>query len=145
MEIYMKKLLLTVLFIFSSFTYCLSDEIIISPNELPNTVKEFVQKFFPGTSIMYAEIDYNEYDIRLNSGAEIEFDKSGDWKEIKTYQNFPTEIIPTPAVQAIKKQYPGAFIIKVEKIWNGYEIKTSNMMEIYIDNKGKILGQKFDN
>ena len=46
MEIYMKKLLLTVLFIFSSFTYCLSDEIIISPNELPNTVKEFVQKFF---------------------------------------------------------------------------------------------------
>ena len=65
----MKKLLLTVLFIFSSFTYCLSDEIIISPNELPNTVKEFVQKFFPGTSIMYAEIDYNEYDIRLNSGA----------------------------------------------------------------------------
>ena len=94
---------------------------------------------------MYAEIDYNEYDIRLNSGAEIEFDKSGDWKEIKTYQNFPTEIIPTPAVQAIKKQYSGAFIIKVEKIWNGYEIKTSNMMEIYVDNKGKILGQKFDN
>ena len=37
------------------------------------------------------------------------------------------------------------FIIKVEKIWNGYEIKTSNMMEIYVDNKGKILGQKFDN
>lgn len=141
----MRKLLLTFLFIISSFSYCLSEEIIISPNELPDNIKTFVQKYFPGTSIMYAEIDYNEYDIRLNSGAEIEFEKSGEWKEIKAYQNFPTELLPKSAVQAIKKTYPSAFIIKAEKIWHGFEIKTNNMMEIYVDSKGNILGQKYDN
>ena len=59
----MRKLLLTFLFIISSFSYCLSEEFIISPNELPDNIKTFVQKYFPGTSIMYAEIDYNEYDL----------------------------------------------------------------------------------
>lgn len=145
MGIYMRKFLLTFLFVFSSFSYCLSEEIIISPNELPDNIKTFVQKYFPGTSIMYAEIDYNEYDIRLNSGTEIEFDRSGEWKEIKAYQNFPTELLPKAAVKAIKKTYPDAFIIKAERIWNGFEIKTNNMMEIYIDNNGSILGQKYDN
>lgn len=141
----MKHFLLTFLFIFSSFSYCLSEEVIISPNELPSNVKALVEKYFPGTNIMYAEIDYNEYEIRLNNGTEIEFDKNGEWKEIKTYQNFPTEILPKYAVLAIKKMYPNAFIIKAEKIWGGFEIKTNNMMEIYIDNKGNILGQKYDN
>ncbi len=141
----MKKLLFIILFLFSSFAYSLAEEIIISPNDLPENVKTFVQKYFPGTNIMYAEIDYNEYDIRLNSGTEIEFYKNGEWKEIKSYQNFPAEILPTPVVQAIKKAYPKSLIIKAEKIWNGFEIKTNNMIEIYIDSKGKILGQKIDN
>ena len=48
-------------------------------------------------------------------------------------------------MQAIKKAYPKSLIIKAEKIWNGFEIKTNNMIEIYIDSKGKILGQKIDN
>ena len=40
--------------------------------------------------------------------------------------------------------HPQAFIIKAEKTWNGYEIKTSNMMEIYVTPNGQIMGQKFD-
>lgn len=140
----MKHFLLIFLFIFSSFSFCLSEEVIISPNELPDNVKTFVQKYFPNTNIMYAEIDYNEYEIRLNNGTEIEFDKNAEWKEIKTYQNFPIEILPSYIIQIVKKIYPDTFIIKAEKIWDGFEIKTSNMMEIYIDNKGNILGQKYD-
>lgn len=140
----MKKIITTFLFIAFSYTFCLADEIIISPNELPQNIKNFISQYFPGTNVMYAEIDYNEYNVRLNCGTEIDFTKNGEWKEIKAYQNFPTELLPANAVQSIKKQYPQAFIVKAEKNWNGFEIKTSNMMEMYFDKHGKLLGQQFD-
>ena len=93
---------------------------------------------------MFAEQDYNEYKIRLNNGVEIEFDINGAWKEVKSFQNFPTELLPKMIVNSIIKTYPNVNIIKVERIWNGYEIKLSNMMEIFIDKNGNIVASQFD-
>ena len=47
-------------------------------------------------------------------------------------------------VNSIIKTYPNVNIIKVERIWNGYEIKLSNMMEIFIDKNGNIVASQFD-
>lgn len=64
---------------------------------------------------MYTEIDYNEYNIRLNSGTEIEFNKNGEWEEIKTYNNFPAEILPNPAIKAIKNYILVLLLLKQKK------------------------------
>ena len=107
-------------------------------------IKSFVKTYFPGTVVMFAEQDYNEYKIRLNNGVEIEFDINGAWKEVKSFQNFPTELLPKMIVNSIIRTYPNVNIIKVERIWNGYEIKLSNMMELFIDKSGNIVASQFD-
>lgn len=139
----MKKILLfTVVFaMFASFAFA---GMPIAADQLPANIQQFIKSSFPNSEIMYAEKDHDDFDVKLNSGAEIEFYTNGEWKEIKAYQNFPEAVLPASVVSSVKKAHPQASIIKAEKTWSGYEIKTSNMMEIYITSKGKIVGQKFD-
>ena len=106
-------------------------DMMIAPNALPPKITQFINANFAGAQIMYAEQDFDSFEVKLNTGVELDFYTNGDWKEVKTYQNFPTQILPAGVVQAVKGAHPQAFIIKAEKTWNGYEIKTSNMMEIY--------------
>lgn len=140
----MKTIANIIFFVFFIFGLTYAD-MIITKDKLLDNIKTFVKQYFPGTIIIYAEMDYNEYKIRINSGAEIEFDINGAWKEVKSFQNFPIEILPKNIIKELKKQFPSARIIKVERIWNGYEIKLSNMTEIFIDNSGKIKKFEYDN
>lgn len=139
----MKKLMLFAV-VFSLMAVSAFADMVVSPKALPKSAQDFLADNFPDTGIMLVEQDYDEFEVHLNNGAEIDFYPDGSWKEVKAYQNFPTKILPVPVVNAISKSQPGTSIIKAEKIWNGYEIKTSNRMELYIDSKGNMLGQKFD-
>ena len=139
----MKKILVLTAAFLMTASLAFAD-MMIAPDALPANVKQFIQNNFPESNVMYAEQDYDSIEVKLNTGVEVDFYANGDWKEVKAYQNFPTGILPTQVVEAVKNAHPQAFIIKAEKTWNGYEIKTSNMMEIYITANGQIMGQKFD-
>lgn len=139
----MKKILVLTAAFLMTASLAFAD-MMVTPESLPANVKQFIQTNFPNANIMYAERDYDSIEVKLNTGVELDFYVNGDWKEIKTYQNFPTSVLPAPVTEAVRNAHPQAFIIKAEKTWNGYEIKTSNMMEIYITANGQIMGQKFD-
>ena len=139
----MKKILVLTAAFLMTASLAFAD-MVIAPDALPANVKQFIQANFPTSNIMFAEQDYDSIEVKLNTGVEVEFYINGDWKEIKAYQNFPTAVLPAPVADAVKNAHPQAFIIKAEKTWNGFELKTSNMMEIYITANGQIMGQKFD-
>ena len=139
----MKKILVLTAAFLMTASLAFAD-MVITPDALPANVKQFIASNFPDANVMYAEQDYDSIEVKLNTGVELDFYVNGDWKEIKTYQNFPTAVLPAPVTEAVKNAHPQAFIIKAEKTWNGFEIKTSNMMEIYITANGQIMGQKFD-
>lgn len=139
----MKKILVLTAAFLMTASLAFAD-MMIAPDALPANVKQFIQNNFPQSNVMYAEQDYDSIEVKLNIGVELDFYANGDWKEVKAYQNFPTGILPEAVAEAVKNAHPQAFIIKAEKTWNGYEIKTSNMMEIYITANGQIMGQKFD-
>lgn len=139
----MKTIANIIFFVFFIFGLTYAD-MVITKDKLPDNIKMFVKQYFPGTIIIYAEMDYNEYKIRINSGAEIEFDINGAWKEVKSFKNFPVNILPKNVQNTITKQFPSINIIKTERIWNGYEIKLSNMAEIFIDKNGNIQKYKTD-
>ncbi len=139
----MKKILVFTFAFMMAASLAFAD-MMVAPNALPAKITQFVNTNFAGAQIMYAEQDFDSFEVKLNTGVELDFYANGDWKEIKTYQNFPTQVLPEAVVQAVKSAHPQAFIIKAEKTWNGYEIKTSNMMEIYVTPNGQIMGQKFD-
>ena len=138
----MKKIF-TLLFLFSAFL--MADDIYIMPEQLPQNALQFIQKYFPNVSILYAEMDKKGYEVQLSNGVEIEFLRNGEFKEIEgNYVALPFEILPQSVANTVGKTYPNTVITKIKRKWNFYEVKLNNMMELYIDNNGTLIGQKFD-
>ena len=50
--------------------------------QLPQTSQTFVQTHFKGVNVVLAMRDFDSYEVRFEDGTEIEFDRSGNWKEI---------------------------------------------------------------
>ena len=138
----MKKIF-TLLFLFSASL--MADDIYIMPEQLPQNALQFIQKYFPNVNILYAEMDKKGYEVQLSNGVEIEFLRNGEFKEIEgNYVALPFEILPQSVANTVGKTYPNTVITKIKRKWNFYEVKLNNMMELYIDANGQLLGQKFD-
>ena len=138
----MKKIFI-LLFLFNALL--LADDIYIFPEQLPQNALGFIQKYFPNVNILYAEMDKKGYEVQLSNGVEIEFLRNGEFKEIDgNYVAIPFEILPQTVANTVRRTYPNTVITKIERKWNLYEIKLNNMMELYIDANGQLLGQKFD-
>lgn len=138
----MKKIF-TLLFLFSAFL--MANDIYIMPERLPQNALQFIQKYFPNVNILYAEMDKKGYEVQLSNGVEIEFLRNGEFKEIEgNYVALPFEILPQSVANTVGKTYPNTVITKIKRKWNFYEVKLNNMMELYIDANGQLLGQKFD-
>jgi len=57
----------------------------------------------------------------------------------------PLNQVPQAVIATAKKTYPQAQIWAVKmEYFDVYEVKMSNMMELYIDKAGNLLGQDFD-
>lgn len=127
------------------FTSILFADMYIDPRALPQTAITFIKTYFPETTILYVEMDRKEYEVALSNGVEIEFMLNGEWKEVDGhYIALPNSFIPDVIMKTVKHSYPNNVIMKVKKEWNVYQIKLNNMMELYIDISGQLLGQKFD-
>lgn len=138
----MKKIF-TLLFLFNAFL--MADDIYIMPEQLPQNALQFIQKYFPNVNILYAEMDKKGYEVQLSNGVEVEFLRNGEFKEIEgNYVALPFEILPQSVANTVGKTYPNTVITKIKRKWNFYEVKLNNMMELYIDANGQLLGQKFD-
>lgn len=124
----------------------IADDVGIDPNELPESVFVFIEQFFPKTKIILAEMDRKKYEIVLENGVEIEFYINGEFKEIEgNYVQVPKDILPEIVFNTIEKTYPNSIITKIKKKWNVYEVKLNNLIYLYIDFNGQLLGQKWDN
>lgn len=136
----MKKLTLLIAFIASvSFA-----DMIVPASNLPQNAQSFIATNFKGANIMYVEMDYEGYEVTLSNGVKIDFFTNGDWESIKSYMGVNPALLPAPVAATIAKTFAGVQIIKVEKEWNGFEIKLANRIKAYLDANGNLMGQKYD-
>ena len=43
-------------------------DMMVAPNALPGKITQFVNANFPGAQVMYAERDYDSFEVKLNTG-----------------------------------------------------------------------------
>ncbi|CCY75907.1 putative uncharacterized protein [Brachyspira sp. CAG:700] len=113
-------------------------------SSIPQNAQNFIKQHFPNIQVSYIERDWDDIEVYLANGTQIEFFPNGDWKEVKCYMNMPASILPANVMATIQRTYPQAAIIKIEKQFTIFEVKLNNMMELYIDNNGTLIWQKFD-
>ena len=111
-----------------------SDKMLIV-NNLPIAVKFFVQRYFPNSSIAFAEVRFTSEGMRyvayLNDGNEVEFNKEGIWEMVDCKSGVvPAYLIPDSVAAFIDAYYSGTSISKIEKIGNDYEVTFSNYITL---------------
>ncbi len=141
----MKKLF-ALLAILPAFTAsaAVDDERPIGFEQLPANSREFIKKHFPEAKVAFATVEgrlWPTYEVIFTDGAQIEFDSSGEWKEIDCkYSYIPEGVMLPKIVEFYKERFPEARVKEIERDRNGYELRLDNRMELHFDLRGNFRG-----
>jgi len=116
-----------------AFSSC-DDEKEISVSSLPDVSREFITTHFKGVGFSLLEEDKDNgsttYDVTLNNGVTLEFEKSGDWSSIECeFTIMPKSIIdliPEGISTYLSEKHIDSKIIQIEKERNIFEIEINN-------------------
>ena len=107
----------------------------ISVNALPAKAQTMLNNHFNGQKVMLATIESGvvsrSYDVVLQNGTKLEFDKKGNLKEIDCKQGIvPALLIPQAIKNYLKDNYAGQSVKKTEMNKNEYEVELTNGLDL---------------
>lgn len=122
----------------------------IAVEQLPDTSFTFLEQFFPGIEVVYAEKDEDDgiitYELTLADGTEIEVDANGNWIEIECFRRaLPDGIVPQSIIDYVAQNYPNAEIVSIERDNRGYEVELRDGTELEFDENFNFVGDGHDN
>lgn len=114
-------------------------------DNLPPKAKHFLKEYFPNVAVSLVTRDddllFAEYGVVLDNGAHIDFAASGEWQEVEMQQgSVPSGIIPQPVAESVRKNYPNAHIVRIERSRRSCEVELSNGLELTFDKHGRLRG-----
>lgn len=144
----MKKIfaLLAALFLSVGAIYA-RDKVTSDVNVLPQPARTLLAKHFPKVAVNHIKIDSDvfskDYDVVLQNGTEVSFDKDGNLKEVDAGVNtVPGALILKPISQYVKSNFKGRKIVSLDIDRNSYDIELSDGLELKFDRAGNFL--RFD-
>ena len=133
----------TLFLLISTFSSFAQDKV-ISENELPYSIREYIATHFKNDRIIKCEKGLKgtavSYDVKLNE-IKLEFNSNNQVKEISSKSDIklPDSVIPPAILTYVKKQYPGIGIIKWELKKKKQEVKLDNHLDLEFSLDGKFL------
>ncbi len=140
----MKKLIVFIFALLPAVTRADGDRP-VSFEQLPATAQKFIRTHFPKSKVTLATVDREfmdtSWDVIFTDGTQIEFNSSGEWKEIECRGTFVPEGVLLPGIASfIREHYPEARVRSIERDRRGYELNLDNRMELHFDLKGNFRG-----
>ena len=107
----------------------------ISVNALPAKAQTLLSQHFNGQKVMLATIESGvvsrSYDVVLQNGTKLVFDKKGNLTEIDCKQaTVPAKLIPQAIRNYLKENYPAQAVKKIEMNKNEYEVELANGLDL---------------
>lgn len=122
-----------------------NDKVTNNINELPQVSRTFLSNYFNGNKVSHIKIDkdlflIDSYDVILTDGTSVEFNRDGEWKEVKSFQqNIPDTLIPAEIKQYVNQNYPSQKIMAVERGKRKVSIDLANGLELEFDLNGNLI------
>ena len=107
----------------------------ISVNALPAKAQTLLNNHFNSQKVMLATIESGvvsrNYDVVLQNGTKLEFDKKGNLTEINCKQGIvPALLIPQAIKNYLNDNYAGQSVKKIEIKKNEYEVELVNGLDL---------------
>ena len=145
----MKKLILafTILLSIATLTMSCDKETVVTEDQLPKTASQFLNQHFNNVKILSIVeekegLSGKEFDVLLDNGIEIKFDKNGEWLDIDAKADttsLPESLIPASINSYVKQNYANAGINSIEKEKHGYDVELTNGLDLVFDKDGKFV------
>ena len=116
----------------------------IEVSQLPQTAQQVLKKDFSKMKIALAKMESGifdtSYDIIFTNGDKVEFDRNGNWTELKCkYSQVPARLISAAISSYVKKNYPSTKVLEIERDRNEYDVKLSNGIELTFNKKFQVI------
>lgn len=120
---------------------CNGDDKVVGENELPASAKTFVSTYFASAKVATAYKDGNEYEVMLSNGVRIDFNRSGEWKDVDAPLNeaLPTGFYPKAIDAYLLANMNGAGINEISKERYGYDVELVTGIDLRFDSEGRFL------
>ena len=107
----------------------------IAVNALPVKAQTLLSNHFNNQKVMLATIETGvinkSYDVVLQNGTKLEFDKKGNLTEIDCKQGIvPDQLIPQAINNYLKENYEGQSVRKIEINRKEYEVELTNGLDL---------------
>lgn len=107
----------------------------IAVNALPIKAQTLLSNHFNNQKVMLATIETGvinkSYDVVLQNGTKLEFDKKGNLTEIDCNQaTVPDQLIPQAIKNYLMENYAGQSVKKIEMNKNEYEVELANGLDL---------------
>ena len=107
----------------------------IAVNALPVKAQTLISHHFNNQKVMLATIESGvvsrSYDVVLQNGTKLEFDKKGNLTEIDCKLGIvPALLIPQAIKNYLKDNYAGQSVKKIEMNKNEYEVELTNGLDL---------------
>lgn len=126
----------------------------VSNARLPKVARKYISEHFNGVGIAKADKDFlsGEYDVKMDDGTELEFNKEGQIIEIDAPDGYVLSlrilqsILPDRAIESLRSLKSVQFVTSVEKTAIGYtaEIASNDDMEYQFNNHGELVSISYD-
>lgn len=138
----MRKIIGIAIVLIANFAF--AQEVIIPFNQLPAKAKTFIHQHFKGVKVTNVIQDRDafskDFDVNFENGTKVEFDRTGNWKEIKTLSgSVPSSLVPAKIKQYISNNYKGANIVEINKDAYKIDVELSNGVDLDFDKNGNFL------
>ncbi len=130
------------LILFVSLASFLQDRI-ISNDEIPDKIQNYINTHFPTLEVVRAEIDFEgitkKYEIKLSDRTELEFNGRYQIIEIDGKSALPESVIPQKIRNYVSTNYPNNSIIGWDLGRRHQEVKLDNGIELEFTLKHKFI------
>lgn len=141
----MKKLILIIAIVLGVLNVSAKDRYSHDAGILPESAQAMLEDNFK-SKVNHIKVGkqfgyIREYDVVMTDGAEIKFDKHGNWQDIEVNRasTVPVDLVPNPINNFVKKNQGNAKVTGIEKKNFGYEVELSNGVDMLFTEKGKFV------
>ena len=116
----------------------------IKVTELPAKVQMVLSQHFKNQKVAFASIESGiidkNYDVVMQNGTKLEFDKKGNVTEIDCKQGaVPEKLIPQAIYTYLQENHSGQTVRKIEFNKNEYEVELSNGLDITFNKHFQVI------
>lgn len=123
----------------------------IPMSELPQPAQKLLKTYFPGARVLQCvhSRTWDQYDVKVSGGYELEFDKNGRWEEIgsgdEPLSSELEQLLPAPVVEYLKSHYPEARVESMEQRKNMYKLSLDTPdVDLYFSKTGEFVKARND-